>query len=264
MTHVRLLAAGSVLGLLVLGTVVGTPLSTQPDPAGSAAVAPADSGAVALVELFTSEGCSSCPPADRLLRSLVETARTQDRPVYALSFHVDYWNRLGWEDPYSQSAFSERQGRYSRALGVDTYTPQIVVNGQRALVGSRAGQVQGAIESALAEPASVDVNLRVETGTDSLAVPYRLADAPPEDATLRLAVVERGLSQEVTRGENAGRTLRHANVVRSFTSVPARADGTALLSIPDAVDRSRASVIGYVQDASWAVLGAARADLKDE
>jgi Protein of unknown function (DUF1223). len=76
--------------------------------------------------------------------------------------------------------------------------------------------------------------------------------------------VERGLSQEVTRGENAGRTLRHANVVRSFTSVPARTDGTALLSIPDAVNRSRASVIGYVQDASWAVLGAARADLKDE
>lgn len=262
MTHVRLLAAGSVLGLLVLGTVVGPPLSTFPDPPSPSTVAPADSGAVAVVELFTSEGCSSCPPADRLLRSLVETARTQNRPVYALSFHVDYWNRLGWEDPYSKSAFSERQGRYSRALGVDTYTPQIVVNGQQALVGSRASQVRDAIESALAEPASVDVSLGVGTGTDSLAVTYRLADAPPEDATLRLAVVERGLSQEVTRGENAGRTLRHANVVRAFETVPARPSGSVEIALPAAVDRTEASIIGYVQAPSLAVLGAARVDLR--
>ncbi len=263
MTRFRLFAAGGVLSLFVLGTVFGTPFSTPPDPPVSAAVSPADSGAVAVVELFTSEGCSSCPPADRLLHSLVETTRAEERPVYALSFHVDYWNRLGWEDPYSQSAFSQRQRQYSQALGVDTYTPQIVVNGQQAMVGSRTGRVQGAIESALAEPAPVDVSLRVETGENDLEVTYQLVDAPPEDATLRLAVVERGLSQEVTRGENAGRTLRHANVVRSFTSTPARTEGSSSLSISEAVDRSQASVIGYVQGPSLAVLGAAQVDLED-
>lgn len=216
---------------------------------------------MAVVELFTSEGCSSCPPADRLLRGLVERARTQDRPVYALSFHVDYWNRLGWKDPYSKAAFSERQRQYARRLGVDTYTPQIVVNGQQAMVGSRAGQVQNTIESVLGEPARVGVDLGVERNEGDLAVRYQVSGTPPEDATLRLAIVERGLSQEVTRGENAGRTLQHANVVRRLASVPARPNGTTQLSVPEVVDRSRASVIGYVQAPSWAVLGAARVDL---
>ncbi len=219
-----------------------------------------DSTAVAVVELFTSQGCSSCPPADRLLRSLVKSARAEDRPVYALSFHVDYWNQLGWEDPYSDAAYSQRQRRYSQALNVDTYTPQIVVNGERAMVGSRKGQVRSAIESALADPARVGVDLHVE-GDDELSVSHRLTENPPENARLRLAVVERDLSKDVTRGENAGRTLQHANVVRSFATVPARSEGTTQLSLPDAVDRSEASVIGYVQDSSWTVLGATRVDL---
>lgn len=256
----RLLAAGCTVVLFLLGVLVAPPLSSDPD-APSPPVSAADSGAVAVVELFTSEGCSSCPPADRLLRSLVETARTNDRPIYALSFHVDYWNRLGWEDPYSKSAFSQRQRRYSHTLGVDTYTPQIVVNGQRAMVGSRAGDVQDAIETALAEPARVNLDLRAETSTDDCEVTYQLANGPPEDATLRLAVVERGLSQKVTRGENAGRTLRHANVVRTFESIALQAEGTVSLTVPNDVDRSRASIIGYVQGPSLDVIGAARTDL---
>lgn len=260
MVDSRLLATGCTFVLFLLGGLVAPPRSSGPDaPAPPASTA--DSGAVAVVELFTSEGCSSCPPADRLLRSLVETARTNDQPIYALSFHVDYWNRLGWEDPYSKSAFSRRQRRYSQALGVDTYTPQAVVNGKRAMVGSRAGQVRSAIESARANPARVNVDLRVETNEDDCEVTYQLTDAPPQDATLRLAVVERGLSQKVTRGENAGRTLRHANVVRTFESVPAQAEGTLSLSIPSNVDRSQTSVIGYVQVPSMDVIGAARVDL---
>lgn len=226
------------------------------------ALSPPDS-AVAVVELFTSEGCSSCPPADRLLKSLVERARAEGRPIYALSFHVDYWNRLGWEDPYSDAKYSQRQRRYAQTLNVDTYTPQIVVNGQQAMVGSRSGQVRNALESALAESASVDVRLQI-TETDELSVDYRLSESPPDKATLRLAVVERGLSQDVTRGENAGRTLQHANVVRSFETISARRQGTVQLTVPDAVDRSQASVIAYVQTSSLAVLGAARKNLGEE
>jgi hypothetical protein len=254
MVRFRLLIAA--LGLVLVGlTGLNRGDSSVPET-----TSPPDSAGVAVVELFTSEGCSSCPPADRLLRSLVAPARADGRPVYALSFHVDYWDQLGWRDPYSDAAFSKRQRRYARALSVDTYTPQIVVNGRRAMVGSRAGRVRGAIESALTEPARVGVDLQIET-TDELAVTYRLVGSLPADATLRLAVVERGLSQNVTRGENAGRTLRHANVVRSFETVSARRQGTTQLSLPDAVDRSQAYVIGYVQAPSLAVLGAARVDL---
>lgn len=100
---------------------------------------------------------STASPADRLLRPLVEAARAKDRPVFALSFPVDGRSQLGWEPPYSKSAFSRRQGRYSQAFGVDTYTPQIVENRKRVVVGSRARHVRNAIESALAEPARVDV-----------------------------------------------------------------------------------------------------------
>jgi len=253
----------SLLGGALLGGVLLLGCRTAGAPtARAAAAAPPDTAAVAVVELFTSEGCSSCPPADRLLRTLVEEARSQGRPVYALSFHVDYWNQLGWTDPYSDAAYSRRQRQYSHALGVDTYTPQIVVNGREAMVGSRSQTVRRAIQAALAEPAPVGVTLAVDTATAPLRVDYRLDGPVPDDADLRLAVVERGLSQSVERGENAGRTLRHANVVRTFATVDA-ADGTTTLALPDAVDRADASVMAYVQIPSGPILGAARVDLKD-
>jgi len=261
MVYVRLFAAGIALSLLSLGVVDGRP-SIQADWQPPTAPAP-DSGAVAVVELFTSEGCSSCPPADRLLRSLVETARADDRPIYALSFHVDYWNRLGWKDPYSKSAFSRYQQRYSQSLGVDTYTPQIVVNGQQAMIGSRAGQVRSAIEGALDEPTRATVDLTIKKTEEDLEVAYQFANIPPENATLRLAVVERGLSQKVTRGENAGRTLHHANVVRTFKTIRARDGGTLSLPVPDEVDRSQASVICYVQTPSMDVIGATRVEVPE-
>ncbi len=221
-----------------------------------------DSGAVAVVELFTSEGCSSCPPADRLVRKLVDSARSSDQPVYALSFHVDYWNRLGWTDPYSDAAYSERQRQYSEALDVDTYTPQIIVNGRDVMVGSRSQEVETAISSALDEPAKATVALAVDSVAHPLTVGYRVEGDVPPKAHLQLAVVERGLSQKVTRGENAGRTLHHANVVRTFTTETAIRDGTAELSLPDEIDFSKASVIGYVQRRSGPILGATRMDLK--
>jgi len=253
------LLAGALLGgVLLLGCTTANDTAALPSTG-----APPDTAGVAVVELFTSEGCSSCPPADRLLRTLVEEARSQGRPVYALSFHVDYWNQLGWTDPYSDAAYSRRQRQYSHALGVDTYTPQIVVNGREAMVGSRSRTVRRAIQAALADPASVGVTISVDAATVPLRVDYRLDGPVPTDADLRLAVVERGLSQSVKRGENAGRTLRHANVVRTFTTVAATEDGSAPLPLPEAVDRADASVMAYVQTPSGPILGADRMDLKD-
>lgn len=226
-----------------------------PMPAG-------DAPPFALVELFTSEGCSSCPPADRLLSDLAAEARRNGDPVFTLSFHVDYWNYLGWADPYSDSAFSARQKTYSRALRERVYTPQMIVNGWRAFVGSDAARAQQALGDALQRPALLTLAAGVSpvTAEGMLLVSYAAPDLPA-DAVVHLAVVERGLSQDVMRGENKGRTLRHENVVRVFETLEAPF-GKVNLDLPDALNLANASLIAYAQDVkTMAVLGATRVDL---
>ena len=202
---------------LVVAAVVlllGGPVAA---PAGHAQES-AEPAPVAVLELFTSEGCSSCPPADALLSQLDREMRRAGRNVLLLSFHVDYWNRLGWTDPYSGPEFTARQRSYARALPSRTYTPQLVVNGRAHVVGSRGPAVRAAIDDALASPPAHAVTVAREG--DGLA--YRIDPEPPSTATLELALVERGLSQAVLRGENRGRRLRHDNVVRSLDRLPWR------------------------------------------
>jgi hypothetical protein len=216
----------------------------------------------ALVELFTSEGCSSCPPADRLLAHLAADARNTGDPVFTLSFHVDYWNYLGWADPYSDPAFSARQKTYSRALRARVYTPQMIVNGRRVFVGSDAGKARQALADALQRPALLTLAAGVSpvTAEGVLLVSYAAPDLPA-DAVVHLAVVERGLSQDVMRGENKGRTLQHENVVRVFETVEAPF-GKVNLELPDALTLANASLIAYAQDTkTMAVLGTTRVDL---
>ena len=168
-----------------------------------------------LVELFTSQGCSSCPPADRLLEELGN--RGVDGPVVALAFHVDYWNYLGWPDPFAQAAWSDRQRGYAAALGLDTiYTPQLVVNGVEHVVGSDRDAVERQIRDARsAESSSAPiVSARLSDGRVQVAVEVT---APAEgSADLMLAVYENGLTTEVPRGENARRTLTNHHVVREL------------------------------------------------
>src|SRR5439155_1000874 len=117
--------------------------ATAPKTPDHGATAGADSAGFALLELFTSEGCSSCPPADALLARLASEARRSGRRVYALSFHVDYWDRLGWKDRFSSAAFTQRQGDYARRFRLASlYTPQLVVNGAQEIVGSDAPRVE--------------------------------------------------------------------------------------------------------------------------
>lgn len=244
-----------------------TTLAGEPTTARSDA-----SPGVAVVELFTSEGCSSCPPADRVLGEIVADARERDRPVFALAFHVDYWDRLGWKDPYSDAAYSRRQRDYASIIPDNrVYTPQMIVNGRDGFVGSDEDHATRSIERALDTAAPVAVKL---TLVPAEAEP---GDAPPVTAKyelddtdrpllLHLAVVERGLSTQVKRGENGGRTLEHENVVRSFVTVKldasSKASGTQAVDVPKHLIRSRASVIAYVQDPrTMRVLGADAADL---
>ena len=213
---------------------------------------------IAVVELFTSEGCSSCPPADALLAELV----AEDTPgLIALAFHVDYWDRLGWRDPFGSAAHSERQRAIARTLDGRVYTPQAVVNGTEGVVGSREGAVRGQIAAALAEPAPVSVSLDARADGQTVTATPTIGGAP-EGAVLHVALAQREAEQSVPRGENRGRTLRHVHVVRDVASQPAARAEPLTLAIPDGLAPADVLVAAYVQTGeTGAILGAAQADL---
>lgn len=213
----------------------------------------------AVVELFTSQGCSSCPPADAVLSKLVDNYAASKTPVYALSFHVDYWNYLGWRDPFSDERFSQRQRAYARQLQSRVYTPQMVVNGQTEFVGSREREAGQHVKQALSERRARTVSATAEREENEIIVTFS-TDAI--DGIVNVALVERGIETAVGRGENRNRTLRHDNVVRAFDLArPDRAgEGSVTLELPESskypVNHSQTEVIVYVQDAD---LGRVRA-----
>lgn len=177
-----------------------------------------------VVELFTSEGCSSCPAADVALRELESTQPVPGAEVIALGQHVDYWNRLGWKDPFSAAQFTDRQRAYAAGFGTGSYTPQAVVNGQYEFVGSNHAALVAAIANAARGPRAT-VQLARTAGALAVTVSNLPTDAPA--ATVLLAITETGLATQVGRGENAGRLLRHAAVVRALRSLgPASAHAT--------------------------------------
>lgn len=204
----------------------------------------------AVVEMFGSEGCSSCPPADDVLRELTRISRAQNLRIFTLSFHVDYWNNLGWADPYSQAQFTQRQYQYAEvfhSLGV--YTPQMIVNGTSEFVGSKHVKAGQEIEQALQNPSFNDVFLKIKkSDAGAVEVDYN-CEQFTDHSVLNFAFVERGLESHVTRGENAGNTLKHDNVVRVFKTLPfTKMEGTVSFDRPAGNDLSRFSVIVYVQD----------------
>lgn len=233
------------------------PAETTASPAALRAPSP-EAAPIAVIELFTSEGCSSCPPADRLLLDL---AARDDARLFPLAFHVDYWNRLGWADPFSDATFSERQRAYARAFGSGrVYTPQMVVNGEEEFIGSRRVEAERIIQNALDAPALATIDLSTEVEDASVRIEYDVSDAPSE-AVLHLALVQRQVEQAVPRGENAGRTLRHANVVRAFATMPA-GFGSQTLVLPPDLDTDNATIVAYVQTPGMTrILGASRTDL---
>jgi hypothetical protein len=160
-----------------------------------------------LVELFTSEGCSSCPPADRQLQEL-------DHQVIVLSEHVDYWDHQGWKDRFSSPVFTQRQEWYAHAFGIDSpYTPQMVVDGVAQFTGGDARRAMTEINRASDSPKATIVIERTEKGA-------RVdAENSPRDADVWLAVADESDATHVTAGENKGRTLPHASVVRSLRKI---------------------------------------------
>lgn len=215
-----------------------------------------------LVELFTSQGCSSCPPADQVLQRLVENNEEGNLKVIALSYHVDYWNRLGWKDPYSQAAFSERQRQYARVLPDQrVYTPQMVIQGQRAQVGSREKEVRASILSIGQQPqvSNLTTTLKAATNGSSIReISYEIT-GKTNGITLQVALVETHLANDVPRGENSGNRLAHTNVVRTLTSqINPKLQGTLAIDISALETSSNGKIILFVQNTElMTVLGAA-------
>ncbi|HUQ05712.1 MAG TPA: DUF1223 domain-containing protein [Kofleriaceae bacterium] len=230
----RFLACVAVAG----ACTTAAPLSSSSGP-GEAPSGPAGEGAI-VVELFTSQGCSSCPPADRLLTAIAAAevgAGTARRPVIALAFHVDYWNNLGWRDPFSSSSATARQETYVQALGRGLYTPQLVVNGRAHVVGSRRGDVERAIANATPVPA-LAATAALEDGI------VRVRATPPAGTHAMVAVFENELATEVRAGENRGEQLRNDRVVRALEPVGA---GGAQVSIDPSWRRDHLGVVVLAQ-----------------
>jgi hypothetical protein len=193
-------------------------LSLLPLAANAAPACEARSGAGsgALLELYTSEGCSSCPPADRWFSALA--AKADPRRLSLLAFHVDYWDELGWRDRYAQRAFTQRQSRRVGAVGSRTvYTPQVMLSDELNLRWNQDGAITQAIQSAQQAPARADLHLRAQRGPKGWRVDLdALARPGARDSRLYLALYEDGLSSQVRAGENAGALLRHDRVVRGL------------------------------------------------
>ena len=171
-----------------------------------------------LVELFTSEGCSSCPPADRLLAELDRNQPLPGSNIIVLSEHVDYWDHLGWKDPHSSHKWTERQSDYARRFGLDDiYTPQMVVDGVRQVNGSDAYAVRHAIEESGTSPALAITVSTIERSGDKLRVTVTIPDSA--SASLYAVIADASDRSTVDRGENQGRTLEHIAVARSLDVV---------------------------------------------
>jgi hypothetical protein len=199
---------------------------------------------VAVLELFTSEGCSSCPPADRLLPELVKT----DTGVIALSYHVDYWDRLGWKDPFSKSEFSERQYNYVKQMNLQSaYTPQVVVNGEYELVGSNRSQALAAIQKALKEKAAVALTVSDVTLKEKQLSFIVSANGQTENMKLLAALVQQQASTAVKAGENRGSNLSHINIVRSLITKDASASTSFVFKIPANLAAGNWRLVVYTQ-----------------
>jgi len=204
----------------------------------------------ALIELYTSQGCSSCPPADQYLSKIVKDEALNKKNVIALSFHVDYWNRLGWKDPYSSASNTQRQYTYSKALkSQSVYTPQMVVNGQMGFVGSNRKVGALAIKQALAQVPTKFIDVRkVDSSGDKITVEYKVIGDGIADMVLNLAIAEKSISSKVDRGENRGRTLIHDNVVRVFESYSMEvSEGRVELVVPDNLVKKNSSIVAFLQ-----------------
>ncbi|MEK7793798.1 MAG: DUF1223 domain-containing protein [Candidatus Hydrogenedentota bacterium] len=222
-----------------------------------------------VIELFTSEGCSSCPPADTYLAELA-----RDSSLVVLAWHVDYWDGLGWRDPFSTKEATERQRCYARALESDqVYTPQLVIDGHDECVGSDREQSSAAITAARkAQKAPVTIQtVEIKDGKVRASIDIDGLHTPVDGDYFQtvVALTEDGLSNKVTRGENSGRRLEHVAVVRAFKQRQVQTDtgysGAFEFELDAGWNRSKLKIVAFVQKSrGMEIVGAASRALAQE
>jgi hypothetical protein len=266
-SHSRLAIAGFVLTVSTFAIAGSrTPVSDN---------SPAPTGFPVVVELFTSEGCSSCPPADALLARLAAQPPAANVRVIALEEHVDYWNDLGWSDPFSSSEWTERQYTYAGALGNgNPYTPQMVVDGSAEFVGSRTQMAVKSIAEAAARPkttVTLSQGAPNKSGTENFSVQVgKFSASAKGGAEVWLVITETGLHSAVTAGENAGHDVHHAAIVRSLRRIGEAKEGGELAfsgeaSVPLRAGWKRENLraVAFVQEKkSRRIVGAAEIPLR--
>lgn len=229
--------------LLILLTCFGLAALLPVDKPAKPAVQP-----VVVLELFTSQGCSSCPPADKALQDITQQAAKAGQAVYGLSFHVDYWDRLGWRDPFSNKQYTDRQRQYDRALNSQTYTPQLVINGRQDVIGGQRGRIEQTIQTIQKQPTSafVGVDGSLTRNDKQVSVTYELSATGPY--RVNVALVQKEARTAVQNGENGGRTLVNTNIVRDFKTIDASGiSGSLSLNVPAGLTPDQTAVLVYVQ-----------------
>ena len=218
-------------------------------------------GGFVVMELFTSQGCSSCPPADNLLGKY---AAKNNGMIIPLAFHVDYWNRLGWTDSFSSAKYTERQQNYANVIGGSSvYTPQLIINGTRELVGSEEGNVAALVANALKEQPKLSITIdKAESTANTVSVNYTI-DQMLDNTILNVALVQKQAFTNILKGENRGLRLTNYNVVRDFITRFIKIKSSSVdLQMPKGYNTSDFAVVLYVQEnTSGKIIGATKKDL---
>lgn len=246
-----------ILSAIILGTLVFIiTTASKKEPGEQTTASSASMDGFVVMELFTSQGCSSCPAADNLL---AEYASRGNSNVIPLAFHVDYWNRLGWTDSFSSPRFSKRQRDYAMSIDkASIYTPQLIINGEKEFVGSDAVKIAAAVSEQLNIKSYIHISIEkiIKQGRN-YTINVNL-DKPRKYSTMHAALVQKKVFTNILNGENKGLKLTNYNIVRDFTSMAVASSSlTADLVAPAGYKDADFTIVIYLQDdASGKITGA--------
>ncbi len=208
-----------------------------------------DDKGIALIELFTSEGCSSCPPADEAISEIQDQYKGKN--VLTVGFHVDYWDRLGWKDPFSSHEYTARQEYYSSLFNLTSiYTPQAVINGKHEFVGSDKNKIINTVEEELKSKPTAIIKLKAsENGSGKIEARYSTEGGISTHDQLILLLIQKTATTNVKRGENGGRVLHHINIVRQMSLVPIPLKEEILnFNLPSDLKKENTFIAAFIQD----------------
>ena len=251
-----------IAGLAIISTALFYTNSSAANKKKEKTVNSNEAAGFVVMELFTSQGCSSCPAADEISGMY---ALENDEHIIPLAFHVDYWNRLGWIDSFSNSLYSRRQSEYAERFALESiYTPQLIINGKKQLVGSDKNNIATITSEFLKEKSPVIIKLTaIKTAENKVEVNYTLNKILPHSA-INAALVQRNVITQIKAGENRGLKLNNYNVVRDFKTMQlTNAEGNFILQLPRGSSSANYQVVLFVQENSSGIIqGAVKENCK--